>query len=99
MSKESRTYYRAVFNQDAETTIDGKILSFQQGETFVNKMSEKNLQAFLSDKQGVKLMKNSIVKFPTSYFDIYKITETITFEEEKINPKDFSLFKEKLFIV
>lgn len=91
--KEHKTYYRAVFNQDAQKEINGTLKLFEAGDMFINRMSEANLQAFLAQKNNGKLINNSFVSFPTSYFDIHKITETITYESEKIDTNKYITHK------
>lgn len=82
--KESKTYYKAVFREEMIKDINKKPKLFNAGDVFINRMSEKNMQSFISNKTNAKIVYDTYVSFPTELFDIYKVTETITYTEEKI---------------
>lgn len=83
-----KTYYKAVFKQAAEHEIGHTKKVFKAGETFVSRMSDANVYAFLSEPTAVKLIGQTTVSFPITLFDIYKVTETTTYAEEKTDIKN-----------
>lgn len=83
--KTTRTYYKVVFNQDAEHEFSGITREFKEGETFLSRMSENNLKFFLSQLMATKIINSHIISFPVKIFDVYKVTENISYQEEKIN--------------